>query len=84
MREVHLHLANVFFLRDGLRQALVDLVHKLGTMLYHLIHRAVLQELAVLIAIHAIILIFASIGIGAKDFIGERHSAALTKLLFHG
>jgi hypothetical protein len=53
-------------------------------MLYHLIHRAVLQELAVLIAIHAVVFVLASIGIGAKDFVGERHSAALAKLLFHG
>jgi hypothetical protein len=52
-------------------------------MLYHLIHRAVLGELAILVAIDAIILIFASIGIGAEDFVSERHSAALTKLLFH-
>ena len=84
MREVHLHLADVFFLRDGLGQAFVDLVHKLGAMLNHLVHRAVLQELAVLIAIHAIFFILAAVGIRAEDFIRERHSAALTKLLFHG
>jgi hypothetical protein len=52
-------------------------------MRYHLIHCAVLGELAILIAIDAIILVFASIGIGAKDFIGKRHSATLAKLLFH-
>ena len=53
-------------------------------MLNHLAHRAVLQELAVLIAIHTIVFVLAAIGIGAEDFIGERHSATLTEFLFHG
>ena len=83
MREIHLHLADIFLLRNGLRQAFVHLVHKLGAVLDHLIHRAVLQELTIFIAVDAVIFILASIGIGAKDFIRERHSATLTKLHFH-
>ena len=83
MRKIHLHLADVFFLGDGLRQSFVHLVHKLGAVLDHLIHRAVLQELPVLVAVDAVIFILGSIGIGAKDFIRERHPAALTKLHFH-
>ncbi len=52
-------------------------------MLNHLVHRALLLELAILIAVDAVIFIFASIGIGAEDFLGERHSAALAEFLFH-
>jgi hypothetical protein len=81
--EIHLHLADILFLGDGIRKAFVHLVHKLGAVLYHLIHRAVLQELPVLVAVDAVIFIPGSIGIGAKDFIRERHSATLTKLHFH-
>ena len=85
MWEVHLHLADVFFLRDGLRQPFVDLIHKLGAMLNHLLHRAVLQELTVLIAIHAILFVFASVGVGAEYLVVQRHAAALTKshFVFH-
>ena len=83
MREIHLHLADVFFLGDGLRKTFVHLVHKLGAVLDHLIHRAILQELPVPVAVDAVIFILASIGIGAQDFIRERHPAALTKFLFH-
>ena len=52
-------------------------------MLNHLFHRTVLQELAVLVAVHAVIFILTSIGIRTKHIICERHAAALTKLLFH-
>ena len=83
MREIHLHLADVFFLRDGIRQSFVHLVHELGTVFNHLVHRAVLQESAIFEAVDAIVFILAPVGIGAKDFICERHSAALAKLLFH-
>jgi hypothetical protein len=52
-------------------------------MLNHLFHRTILQELAVLVAVHAVIFILRAVGIGAEDFICERHSAALAKFLFH-
>jgi hypothetical protein len=40
-------------------------------------------ELAFLIAVDAVIFILASIGIGAEDFLSERHSAALAKSDIH-
>ncbi len=83
MREIHLHLADVLFLGDWLGQALVHLVYELGAVLDHFIHRAVLQKIPVLVAVHAVILILRAVGIGAEDFICERHSAALAKFLFH-
>ena len=52
-------------------------------MLNHLLHRALLQELAILVANDAILFVLTAVGICAKDFIGERHSAALTEFLFH-
>ena len=52
-------------------------------MLNHLFHRAILQELAVLIAVHAVIFLLTPVGICAEDIICERHSATLTKSLFH-
>jgi hypothetical protein len=52
-------------------------------MLNHLFHRTILQELAVLVAVHAVIFILTSVGVGAEHLICERHSAALTKFLFH-
>jgi hypothetical protein len=52
-------------------------------MLNHLVHRTILQELAVLVAVHAIIFVLTSIGIRTENFLCERHTAALTKLLFH-
>ena len=42
-----------------------------------------LQEFTVFVAIDAVIFVLAAVGIGAEDFIGERHSAALAKPLFH-
>ena len=46
------------------------------------VHRAVLQELTVLIAVHAIIFVLASIGIDAENIVSQRHSATLTKFHF--
>ncbi len=83
VREIHFHLADILLPGDGLRHTLFDLIDKLSAMLNHLVHRAVLQELAVLVAIDAIVLILTAVGIGAEQILGERHSAALTKFLFH-
>jgi hypothetical protein len=52
-------------------------------MFNHLFHRTILQELAVLVAVHAVIFILTSVGIRTEDIICERHSAALAKFLFH-
>ena len=84
MREIKLHLCDVFFAGDGFRQVFVHLVHELGAELDHLVHRAVLGKRSVLVAIDAIIFILASVGISAEDFIAERHAAALTEFHFHG
>ena len=81
--EVLLHLADVFLFCDGLRQVFVYFVYELSAVLNHLVHCAILKELSVTIAKDAILLVLASIGVGAEYFWGERHAAALTKLLFH-
>jgi hypothetical protein len=52
-------------------------------MLNHLFHRTILQELTVLVAVHAVIFVLTSVGIGTEDFFCERHAATLTKFLFH-
>ena len=57
--------------------------NKLSTMLNHLFHRTILQELAILVAVHAVIFVLTSVGIRSEDIIRERHSAALAKFLFH-
>jgi hypothetical protein len=83
VREILPHLPYVLFARDGLGETLVHLVHELGAMLDHFVHRAILKELPVLVAIQAIILILAAVSIGPEELLCKRHSATLTKLLFH-
>lgn len=61
----------------------VYLVGELRAVIDHLLHSHILRELAVLIAVDAVIFIGCAIGIRAADFIRERHSATLTELLFH-
>jgi hypothetical protein len=39
-------------------------------MFDHLFHRAVLQELAIPVAVHAVIFVLTSVGIGAEDIFG--------------
>ena len=51
--------------------------------LYHLAHCELLGELTVFVAIRAIILATASIGICPPVLISQGHTATLTKLLFH-
>ena len=51
--------------------------------LYHLAHCELLGELTVFVAISAIILATASVGIGSSVHISQGHTATLTKLLFH-
>ena len=83
MREVHLHLSDVLFFRNRLLQPFINFIGKLSAMLNHLVHCAVLQELAVLIAIYAVIRVFTPVGVRSEDLLCERHSAALAKFLFH-
>ena len=42
-----------------------------------------LQEFTVRVAVHAVMFILRAVGIRAEDCLCERHSAALTKFLFH-
>ena len=56
-----MHHLLIFFLGHGLRHILVDFINELGTMLYHLVHRAVLQEVTVLIAILAVVIVRATV-----------------------
>ena len=73
----------VFLLGEVLAGVLVELVDELGAELDHLLHGEVARERTVLEAVDAILLILRAVGIGAKDFLSERHSAALAKFLFH-
>jgi hypothetical protein len=54
-------------------------------MLNHFFHRTVLQELTVLIAVHTIIFVLASIGICAENIVSQWHAATLTEFnnFFH-
>ena len=77
--------AFVFLLAEVLTGVLVVIFHKLCAELHHLLHSEVAGERAVFVAIDAVLLVLAAVGVGAEDLIGERHSAALAKLLlfFH-
>lgn len=61
----------------------VDFIGELGAVVYHLLHSYVLRELAVLIAVDAVILVGRSIRICAENLVCERHSATLTEFHFH-
>ena len=82
VREIHLHLADVFFLRNRLGKALVYLIDKLSAMLYHFVHGAFLQEFTITIAEHTIVFILATVGIGAQHMVVQRHAATLTEFHF--
>ena len=60
---------------EVLAGVLVELVEVLHADLYHLVHCAVLREVAVCEAVLAVI------GILAHDLVAERHSAALAEML---
>jgi len=72
-----------FLLGEILASVFVVVIHILGARLYHFLHRQVVGEDAVFVAIDAVFFVFGAVGVGAEDFIGERHSAALAKFLFH-
>ena len=62
---------------------LVYLIGKLRAELYHLAHVKVLGEFPLLVAIDAVV--FIRITIGIRPFVGiiKRHTATLTKFLYH-
>ena len=63
-REILPHLILVLFPSDWLRNMLVHLIDKPRAVIYHLVHRAVLEELAVLIAVLAVVKAHASVSVG--------------------
>lgn len=84
-REILPHHVFVFLFCHRLWHVFVHLIDKLCTELYHLVHCAVVGKLAILITIHAVIFVFAAVGICAQNLLIQRHSAALTEFnfLFH-
>lgn len=68
---------------DGLGQVFVHFIDELGAELDHFFHRAIHGELAVLIAVDAIVFVLGAVGVRTLQLFGQRHAAALTKLLFH-
>ena len=79
--EVAAHHLFVFFAGQGFGHLLVHLVDKLGAVLNHFFHGAVLQEFAFLVAIAAVVLVDASVGVGAEVLrLHERHPTALAEL----
>lgn len=75
--EILPHHLYVFLFGDGLGHVFVHLVHELGAEVDHLVHGAVVGESPVLVAVEAVILVAASVGVGAEHLFGERHTAAL-------
>lgn len=71
------------FLCQVLSRLPVDFLGEPGAVVYHLLHGHVLRELALLVAVDAVVFIGCAVGIRAEDFTGERHSAALTEFHFH-
>lgn len=61
----------------------VDFIRELRAMVNHLLHSHILRELALLVAIDAVIFVWSAIGIRAENFICKRHAAALTEFHFH-
>lgn len=83
MREELAHL--LFHLLDCkiLTGVFVYLLGELGAVVYHLLHSHILRELAILVAVDAVILVLCAIGIRAFVVVSQRHSTALTKFHFH-
>lgn len=61
----------------------VYLIGELGAMLDHLLHCHVLREPTVLVAPDTIILIAITVSVRSLTVVSQRHTATLTKFLFH-
>ena len=59
-------------------RVLVELVDELDAEVYHLLHGAVLREVAVGVAVLAVV------GVVARDLVAEGHAAALAETLIFG
>ena len=82
-REILAEFHLVLFAGKALAGILVEFFYKLRTEFDHLFHREVTGEGAVLVAVDAVFVTLAAIGVRAQDFRRKRHSAALTKFHFH-
>ena len=76
------HLFSLFY-GQILPRLLVNFIRELGTVVNHLFHSDILQELPVLVAIHAVILAQRAIDICAFVVVSQRHTATLTEFYFH-
>jgi len=61
----------------------VYFISESGAEINHLLHSYVLREFAVFIAIDAVVIITATIGVRTFVIVGKRHSATLTEFMFH-
>lgn len=76
LREVLAELLAVLVGGEVLAGVLVELVEELHADLYHLVHRAVLREVSVGVAVLAVF------GVVAHDLVAQRHAAALAEVLY--
>lgn len=76
--EVLAELLAVFIGGEVHTRVLVELVDELDAEVYHLLHGAVLREVAIGEAILAVV------GVVARDLVGEGHAAALAEMLIFG
>ena len=83
MRKELTHHFLCFFLCQVLSGQTVYLVGELSAVVNHLFHSHVLCELAVFVAIDAVIFVLCAVGIRTFVVVVQRHSAALAKFLFH-
>ena len=83
MWEEHLHLSYGLLAGHLVLAVLIDFLDKLRSVVNHFFHCTLLCKLSIFIAVFAVFLGLASIGISAVVVhVIERHSAALTKSLF--
>lgn len=73
----------VFAAGELLAGVFVVFVYKHRAILYHFFHGEVARKGSVLIAVDAVVLALAAVGVSTQNLFGKRHSAALTKFLFH-
>ena len=84
-REVLQELLAVLVGGEVIARVLVELVDVLDAEVDHLLHGALLGEVAVFVAVCAVLAAEASVGFGATVGIaGQRHAAALAEMLIFG
>ena len=71
----------VFAAGELLAGVFVVFVYKHRAILYHFFHGEIARKGSVHIAVDAVVLALAAVGVSTQDLFGKRHSAALTKFL---